>query len=401
MSGHVEVADIFRDHGPGYRQRHDDRLSMEQRRAMRAIELCRTAELGGHVDACDHCGALRISYNSCRNRHCPKCQSLDKERWLEDRRRDLLPVPYFHLVFTLPRELGPLALRNQSLMYDALFRSASQALMGLRADPHHLGAQIGATALLHTWSQTLSYHPHVHFIVTGGGLSADGRRWVRARRSFFLPVRALSRLFRGKMLSAVKAAYQADALVFPGTISALASPKAFHRLLDSLYETEWVVYCKPPFRRPQQTLEYLARYTHRVAISNDRIVPSQDGEVTFRYRDSAAANRIRQMSLEAEEFIRRFLQHVLPNRFVRMRHYGLLSTRNRKTKLARCRTLLGQRLGPDASERTKLGWEDLVLKVSGLDPRVCSTCGQGRMRTTRTLQPWAERPPPVTCRRRA
>ena len=293
---------------------------------MRAIEVCRTAELGGHVDACDHCGTLRISYNSCRNRHCPKCQSLDKERWLEDRRRDLLPVPYFHLVFTLPHQLGPLALRNQALMYDLLFRAASQALMELTADPRHLGAQIGATALLHTWSQTLTYHPHVHFIVTGGGLTTDGRRWVRARRSFFLPVRALSRLFRGKMLAAVRAAYQADELIFPGAISALAAPQAFRHLLDSLYEMEWVVYCKPPFRRPEQTLEYLARYTHRVAISNDRIVRCHGGEVTFRYRDSAAANRIRQMSLAAEEFMRRFLLHVLPQRFVRMRHYGLLRT---------------------------------------------------------------------------
>ena len=400
MSGHVEVADIFRDHGPGYRQCYADRLSMEQRRAMRAIELCRTAALGGHVDECDQCGALRISYNSCRNRHCPKCQCLDKERWLEDRRRDLLPVPYFHLVFTLPRELGPLALRNQALMYDALFRSASQALMELSADRRHLGAQIGATALLHTWSQTLTYHPHVHFIVTGGGLSTDGRRWVRAKRSFFLPVRALSRLFRGKMLAAVKTAYQTDALVFPGTIAELAGAKAFHRLLDALYETEWVVYCKPPFRRPEQTLEYLARYTHRVAISNDRIAGCQDGKVTFRYRDSAA-NRIRQMSLEAEEFIRRFLQHVLPNRFVRMRHYGLLSTRNRKTKLARCHILLGHRHGPNADEGCQPGWEDLVLRITGVDPRVCPTCGTGRMHTTRTLQPWAERPPPLTSRRRA
>ena len=399
MGGRVEVADIFRSHGPEYRQQHSAALSMEQRRAMRAIELCRTAELGGHVDECDHCGTLRISYNSCRNRHCPKCGSLDKEQWLEDRRQDLLPIPYFHLVFTLPRELGPLALRNQSLLYDLLFRSAAQALMELTKDPHHLGAQVGATALLHTWSQTLIYHPHVHFIVTGGGLSADGRRWVRARRSFFLPVKALSRLFRGKLLAAVRAAYRSGELVFPGTIAAQATPKAFGRLLDTLYETEWVVYCKPPFRRPQQTLEYLARYTHRVAISNDRIVRSQDAEVTFRYRDSAADNRIRQMSLAAEEFMRRFLLHVLPNRFVRIRHYGLLSTRNRKTKLVCCRYLLGHTPQPGEGERTKLGWEERLLKLTGVDPQVCPTCGERRMRTIRRLQPWAERPPPVTWRR--
>ena len=252
--------------------------------------------------------------------------------------------------------------------------------------------------MLHTWSQTLIYHPHVHFIVTGGGLSADGRRWVRARRSFFLPVKALSRLFRGKLLAAVRAAYRSGELVFPGTIAAQATPKAFGRLLDTLYATEWVVYCKPPFRRPQQTLEYLARYTHRVAISNDRIVRSNDAEVTFRYRDSAAGDRIRQMSLAAEEFVRRFLLHILPNRFVRIRHYGLLSTRNRKTKLVRCRYLLGHTPQPGEGERTKLGWEERLLKLIGIDPQVCPTCGERRMRTIRRLQPWAERPPPVTWR---
>jgi hypothetical protein len=399
MRGRVEVAEIFRAHGPGYRQHHADLLSMEQLRAMRAIELCRTAELGGHVDECDRCGALCISYNSCRNRHCPKCQSLDKERWLEQRRRELLPVPYFHLVFTLPEALGPLVLRNQAVLYDRLFRAASEALLELTGEPHHLGAQIGATALLHTWSQLLTYHPHVHFLVPGGGLSRDGRRWVRARRSFFLPVRALSRLFRGKMLAAVREAFQAGELIFPGRIADLARPQAFRRLLDALYQQDWVVYCKPPFRGAEQTLEYLARYTHRVAISNERLVGCEDGQVTFRYRDSAAGNLIRQMTVTAEEFLRRFLLHVLPNRFVRIRHYGLLSNRNRKAKLICCQQLLGAAGRRGNAEPPKRTWQDLVLQLTGTDPRRCRRCGEGYLRTTRQLMPLTERAPPPARRR--
>ncbi|MFC1525830.1 IS91 family transposase [Candidatus Latescibacterota bacterium] len=401
MRGRVEVADIFRAHGPAYRQRHADELSLEQRRAMRAIELCRTAELGGHVDECDHCGALRISYNSCRNRHCPKCQSLDKERWLERQCRDLLPVPYFHLVFTLPEALGPLVLRNQAVLYDCLFRASSEALLELTADEDHLGGQIGATALLHTWSQTLRHHPHVHFIVPGGGLSGDGRRWVAASPSFLVPVKALSRLFRGKMLAAVRGAYAAGELIFPGRIADLEQPRAFRRLLDSLYQQDWVVYCKPPFGGPQQTLEYLARYTHRVAISNERLVDYRDGRVTFRYRDSAAGNRIRETTVTAETFTRRFLLHVLPNRFVRVRHYGLLSNRNRRTKLAHCQQLLGG--APTASEAVppRQPWQDLVHQLTGTDPRQCRRCGEGHMRTIRTLTPSAERAPPETWRRSA
>jgi len=397
MRGRVEVADIFRAHGPAYRQSRA--LSLEQRRAMRAIELCRTAELGGHVDECDHCGALRISYNSCRNRHCPKCQSLDKERWLERQSQDLLPVPYFHLVFTLPEALGPLVLRNQAVLYDRLFRAASEALLELTADDDHLGGQIGATALLHTWTQTLQYHPHVHFIVPGGALSRDGRRWLAAAPSFLVPVKALSRLFRGKMLAAVRDAYEAGELIFPGRVADLEQPRAFRRLLDSLYRQEWVVYCKPPFGGPRQTLKYLARYTHRVAISNDRIVRCEDGRVTFRYRDSADGNRIKETTVEAEEFIRRFLLHVLPSRFVRIRHYGLLGNRNRKTKLAHCQRLLG--VIPSAAAAEKQPWEDLVHQLTGTDPRQCARCGKGRMRTIRELTPSGKRAPPETWRRSA
>jgi hypothetical protein len=401
MSGRVEVADIFRAFGAAYRQSHAAWLSMAQRRAMRAIEVCRTAELGGHVDECDHCGALRISYNSCRNRHCPKCQSLDKERWLERQCQDLLPVPYFHLVFTLPEALGPLVLRNQAVLYDRLFRAASEALLELTADEDHLGAQSGATALLHTWSQVLQYHPHLHFIVPAGGLSSDGGRWIAASPTFLVPVKALSRLFRGKMLAAVRAAYEAGALLFPGRIVDLEPPRAFRKLLTSLYEQEWVVYCKPPFGSPEQTLEYLARYTHRVAISNDRLVRCEDGQVTFRYRDSADDHQIKETTVTAEEFIRRFLLHVLPDRFVRIRHYGLLSNRNRKTKLAHCQQLLGALPRATEAAPVKPSWQDLVRQLTGRDPRQCPRCGKGQMRTTRTLMPSSERAPPETWRRSA
>ncbi len=392
MASAVELADVFRAHGPQYRQQHTGQLCLQQLKAMRAVEVCRTAELGGHVDECDHCGRLRISYNSCRNRHCPKCQSLDKEEWLEARRGDLLPVPYFHVVFTVPEDLGPLALRNQEIFYSLLFKAASQALMELAGDPRYLGAQIGATALLHTWTQTLMYHPHVHFIVPGGGLSPDGRRWIRARRTFFLPVRALSRLFRGKLLALMKEAYDTDTLIFPGQIAELAGRSSFRQLLDRLYATEWVVYCKPPFARPEQTLEYLGRYTHRVALSNDRIEHMQGDQITFRYRDSAR-KRIGHMTLAAEEFIRRFLLHVLPNGFVKIRHYGISSNRNRRTKLARCKEFLGRRPTPP-SPPAKIDWQERLVQLTGWDPSACTSCGQGRMRTVQVLSPASQRAPP-------
>jgi hypothetical protein len=272
MASSLEVADIFRTFGAAYRAQYGDQTSREQRRAMRAIEICRTAELGGHIDECDQCGQVRISYNSCRNRHCPKCQTLDKERWLEAQAEALLPIPYFHVVFTLPEALGPLALRNPQVVYSLLFKAASETLLELSRDPHHLGAQIGITALLHTWSQTLIHHPHLHCIVTGGGLSEDGQEWIEARKDFFLPVKVLSRLFRGKMLAYVKKAYQADELIFPGRIAAWEDPRFFQEQLTGLYQKEWVVYCKPPLGRPEQVLGYLARYTHRVALTNDRIL---------------------------------------------------------------------------------------------------------------------------------
>jgi len=311
MRGSLEVADIFRSHGPGYREAHGHEMPLRQLRAMRAIEVCRTAELGGHVEECDHCCAVRISYNSCRNRHCPKCQCLDKERWLEVRKEDLLPTQYFHLVFTLPGNLRPLALRNQQVVYGILFRAASESLKELTEDPKHLGAEVGFIAILHTWSQTLMDHPHIHCIATGGGLSRDGKKWRSCKKGFFIPVKVISRLFRGKFLAYLKEAREKGNLVFPGDIACLEKEQSFKAMLDELYAQEWVVYCKPPFHNAQAVMEYLARYTHRVAISNDRLVSLKEDRVTFRYRDRNDNHATKLMTLHVSEFIRRSLLHIL------------------------------------------------------------------------------------------
>jgi len=375
MGHFLEVADIFRLHGAAYLEAHG--MPLRQLRAMRAIEICRTAELGGHVDACDHCGRLRISYNSCRNRHCPKCQCLDKERWLEARKRDILPTHYFHSVFTVPEGLRPLALRNQEVAYSILFKAASESLKELTEDPKHLGAEVGFILVLHTWSQTLIDHPHLHCIVTGGGLSPDGLRWIPCKGEFFLPVKVLSRLFRGKFLAYLKEAYEKGKLVFPGTIVHLKERSAFKSLLRDLYGQEWEVYCKPPFRSPEMVMDYLGRYTHRVAISNHRLVQLEGGKVTFRYRDRKDNDRVKLMTLEASEFIRRFLLHILPDGFMKIRHYGILSNRNRKTKLGLCRELLG--VHPRQETTVKEPWQDLLSRITGVDPRICPYCGKGKM----------------------
>jgi hypothetical protein len=394
MKASIEVADIFRTFGPAYRQQHGADLSMEQRRAMRAIEVCRTDVLGGHIDHCDQCNATRISYNSCRNRHCPKCQFLDKERWVEAQQQLVLPVPYFHLVFTLPSELRPLALRNQKIVYGLLFKAASQTLLELSRDPAYLGAQVGYTALLHTWSQTLAYHPHLHCIVTGGGLSRDGKKWIPAGPDFFLPVKVLSRLFRGKLLAFLRQAYAADELIFPGRIVAWQRPAAFKLLLARLYGKEWVVYCKPPMGDAHQALAYLGRYAHRVALSNDRLVRLDGDQVTFRYRDRADGNRVKHMTLAVFEFIRRFLCHVLPHQFIKIRHYGLLSTRNRRTKLAQAQHLLGQ--VPSAAEPgEKVPWDAILYRLTGTDPTRCPHCANGHMIPKQILLPLAQRAPPL------
>jgi hypothetical protein len=386
MQSSLEVADIFQTYGPAYRQAHE--LAVRHLRAMRAIEVCRTAELGGHVDECDHCGRLRISYNSCRNRHCPKCQCLDKERWLEARKRDILPTHYFHPVFTVPEGVKPLALRNQDVVYSILFRAASESIKELTEDPKHLGAEVGFIAVLHTWSQTLMDHPHLHCIVTGGGLSLDGRRWIPCKGEFFLPVKVLSRLFRGKFLAYLKEAYYKGKLVFPGNIACLKEELAFKGLLQELYEQEWVVYCKPPFQSAEMVMDYLGRYTHRAAISNDRLVKLEDGKVTFRYRDrkdndlsacNAQAGRVKLITLDASEFIRRFLLHILPDGFMKIRHYGILSNRNIKTKLLLCKQLLGVRKEDENREKEREPWQDLLTRITGVDPRVCPYCGKGKM----------------------
>jgi hypothetical protein len=354
-------------------------MPLRHLRAVRAIESCRTAQLGGHVDECDHCGALRISYNSCRNRHCPKCQSLDKERWVEARKRDVLPISYFHLVFTLPEVLRPMALRNQEVLYVILFRAASETLQELSRDPKYLGAHIGFIAMLHTWSQSLIDHPHIHCLVTGGGLSPDGKQWMPCEEEFFIPVKVLSRLFRGKFLAYLKEARDKGDLAFPGTIAHLREERPFKAMLDDLYSQEWVVYCKPPFLDAETVMEYLGRYTHRVAITNDRLVRLKGDKVTFRYRDRHDKDAIKVMTLDAPEFIRRFLLHILPDGFMKIRHYGILSNRNRKTKLARCKTLLGVPQPHEHPEAHKEPWRDLLAQITGIDPRTCPYCGKGKM----------------------
>jgi hypothetical protein len=335
----LEVADILRAHGDAYRARRP--VSPEQATVVRRLSACRTAALGGHVDTCDACGTVQISYNSCRDRHCPKCQTTRQVEWVESRLKRLLPTPYFHVVFTLPEQLQPLGLKNRRVVYDLLFRAASQTLLELAVDPRRLGAQIGFTAVLHTWGQNLLFHPHLHCVVTGGGLSPDGQRWVTGRKDFFLPVRVLGQLFRGKFLAGLKAANQAGKLTLTGSVARLQDPRQFRRLLGTLYRQRWVVYAKPPFGGARQVYRYLGRYTHRVAISNRRLLALDEGRVTFRYKDYADGTRDKQMTLDAEEFIRRFLLHVLPKGFVRIRHYGLLAGRNVDTKLADCRRLLG------------------------------------------------------------
>lgn len=336
----LEVADIFRQYGPDYRRRQQGSLSYQQLRVMRAIEVCRTATLGGHVEQCDQCGHRRISYNSCRNRHCTKCQSLAKTEWLDQRRADLLPVEYFHVVFSIPEQISALAYQNKRVMYAILFRAAAETLRTIAADPKHLGAEIGFLAVLHTWGQTLQHHPHIHCVVPGGGLAPDKGRWIACRPGFFLPVRVLSRLFRRLFLKYLDQAFQHRQVQFFYEQEPLSHPTAWKDFLAETRALEWVVYAKPPFGGPERVLDYLARYTHQVAISNHRLLRLEHGRVTFRYKDYRHHSHLKIMTLPAEEFIRRFLIHVLPPGFQRIRQYGLLGNRGRAAKLARCRQLL-------------------------------------------------------------
>ena len=342
MNGHrLEVADVFRAHQDQFLQRWGPVLSDQQRKALRDIGRCRTAALGTHLERCDRCSYETVAYDSCRNRHCPKCQSSARDRWLLKEASSLVPVPYAHAVFTVPEQLTPIALRNQKVFYSMLFRAASETLLAIAADPRHLGARIGVLAVLHTWSQNLQLHPHLHCLIPAGGLALDNSRWVATKRpGFFLPVRVLSRMFRGKLLAFLKQSYRRSELCFGGKLSAISPPHAFYSLLRSLRRKEWVVYSKPPFGGPEYVLKYLARYTHRVAISNGRLLGINNGQVHFRWRDSRHKNRSSVMRLDAVEFIRRFLLHVLPPGFVKIRHFGLLANRNRRHALALCRASL-------------------------------------------------------------
>ena len=337
----LEVADLVRAAGDAFIERSRKWITWKHVKVLLAIARCRTAVLGGHLDECTHCGHRAISYNSCRNRHCPKCQAEARDRWLEKRRRELLPTPYVHVVFTLPGELAPLALQNKKTVYDLLFRVSAETLLAIARDPRHLGAEIGFFSILHTWNQKLGFHPHVHCVVPAGGLSFDHTRWVQSHNAFFLPVKVLGRVFRGKFVASLKRAFQDGQLSFHGDWTLLAQPKTFCAWLRPLFRKDWVVYAKRPFGGPEHVLHYLGRYTHRVAISNHRLVSFAEGKVTFRWRDSAHHNEQKLLTLSLDEFLRRFLLHVLPKGFVRIRNFGLLANRKRATTLPLCFPLLG------------------------------------------------------------
>jgi hypothetical protein len=390
----LEVADVFRRYGPAYRQKHAESLSQAQRRAMSDIELCRTAALGGHLEQCESCGHQRPAYNSCANRHCPKCQSLARAQWLEDRQAELLDTQYFHVVFTVPQEIAAVAYQNKETVYSILFRATAETLRTIAADPQHLGAEIGFLAVLHTWGSNLLHHPHLHCVVPGGGISPDGQHWVACRPDFFLPVRVLSRLFRRLFLEHLQAAFDAGQLQFFSSLEGLRDRGAFAQYLAPLGETEWVVSAKPPFGGPEQVLNYLGRYTHRVAISNDRLLSIDHGKVTFRWKDYRHPHQPKVMTLEAEEFIRRFLLHVLPEGFQRIRHYGFLCHRYRKAKVSLCRRLLGMEPTPAAPE-SRPDYRDRYQQLTGKSLRECPVCHQGTMVRVAILPDLSRAPPPT------
>jgi Putative transposase/Transposase zinc-binding domain len=379
----LEVADIFDRHGAAWRRANAGHVSLGQLQVMSAIVSCRTAALGGHVTRCEDCAHTQIAYNSCRNRHCPKCQGAAARDWLAERQAELLPVPYFHLVFTLPAAIGDIAYQNKAVIYDALFKASSEALLTIAADPKHLGARIGVTAVLHSWGSAMTHHPHVHMIVPGGGLARDGSKWVACKPGFFVPVRVLSKLFRRLMLEKLAAAHAVGRLTFFGEHAGLGDPNAFAAYLAPLRKKNWFVYAKPPFAGPQAVLAYLARYTHRVAISNRRLVALDADHVTFRYKDyhRHGQERYRTMTLVPGEFIRRFLLHVLPKGFHRIRHYGLFASAARQANIARVRELLAApapRTGPDAMTE--------ATATAPTDHRPPCPCCGGRMIVVETFE---------------
>ena len=388
MRSSLEVADIFRRHGPAWRTAHDGHVSLAELKVMSAIETCRTAMLGGHVEGCEDCGHTRIAYNSCRNRHCPKCQGAAAREWLAAREADLLPVGYFHVVFTVPAEVANIAFHNKAVVYDLLFRAASETMLTIAADPKHLGARIGVTAVLHTWGSAMTHHPHIHMIVPGGGISLDGERWIASRPAFLLPVRVLSKLFRRLFLARLIERHAAGRLHFFGDQIRLSDRRTFLRHLAPVRKTNWVVYAKPPFGGPEAVLAYLSRYTHRVAISNRRLISLNETGVTFRYKDYRRDGNERQrtMTLHADEFIRRFLLHVLPKGFHRIRHYGLLASAGRKANVARARELLATAM-PSKTEEP----------VPPPPPRTPCPCCGGRMIIIEIIHGVAQpRAPPVS-----
>ena len=363
----LEVADLIRSAGAAFIERNRQWLSWKHIKVLLAIARCRTAALGGHLDQCTRCGhRATISYNSCRNRHCPKCQTAARERWIAARQTELLPTRYVHVVFTLPSQLAPLVLQNKKVIYDLLFRASAETLLEVARDPRHLGAELGFFTVLHTWSQKLGLHPHVHCVIPAGGLSLDHTHWVKSRDRFFLPIHVLRRVFRGKFVAALRQAFCDGQLHFHADLSCLAQPKIFAAWLRPLFRKDWVVYAKPPFGGPQYVLQYLGRYTHRVAISNHRLVSFVDGQVTFRWRDSAHHNEQKLLTLTVDKFLRRFLLHVLPKAFVRIRNFGFLANRRRATLLPLCFHLLGS---PQQSE------EELSTASDANIPRLCPKCG--------------------------
>lgn len=386
----LEVADIFRRHGDTYRQAHHASLSATQRRVMMAIELCRTAALGGHVEQCEACDHQRISYNSCGNRHCPKCQSLARAQWLDDRRAEVLNTEYFHVVFTIPKELAAIAYQNKEEVYGILFRAVAKTLLTIAADPKHLGAEIGFFAVLHTWGQNLLHHPHLHCVIPGGGLSADGARWISCRKGFFLSVTVLSSLFRRLFLENLISAFDAGKLKFFHSLDQLRERHAFLRYLAPLWKTKWVVYAKRPFAGPEQVLDYAGRYTHRVAISNNRLEDMDGEHVRFRWKDYRD-NQQKIMTLTGEEFIRRFLLHVVPKGLQRIRYYGFLANRSRKEKLIRCRQLLPELPPAQPSKPETLNpstdYRDRYENLTGNSLRKCPVCHYGPMVIIGTVKP--------------
>ena len=386
MGASLEVADIFRVAGPAYRASHAGQLSLHQLKVMSAIENCRTAALGGHLEACEDCGHRRIAYNSCRNRHCPKCQGAAARTWLAAREADLLPVGYFHVVFTVPAAIADIAFHNKAAVYDLLFHAAAKTMLTIAADPRHLGARIGITAVLHTWGSALTHHPHVHMIVPGGGISLDGERWISSRPAFLVPVRVLGKLFRRLFITGLIALHDQGRLAFFGGLAPLADRRTFLRHLSPVRSKRWVVYAKPPFSGPAAVLAYLSRYTHRIAISNRRLLAFDEASVIFRYKDYRrdGADRHQAMTLAADEFIRRFLIHVLPRGFHRIRHYGLLSATARKPNLVRARELLAA--APPSNN-------DEPDKPRDVRPP-CPCCG-GHMVIVETFARWCQpRAPP-------